>query len=112
MVVVEARVPYFQLSPQDEFGMSLPKLPTHKTRLEASECTLRVLAPRSTVPNAEPLVMASLSVVKGYLMRGRPHLEHAFLSTRFSSVKSATASLSSRKFKNPFRRAAGGYHRP
>ena len=51
------------------FGMSPPKPAVHKTRRDASECTLRVLEPRSTVPNADPLVMESLSVVKGLFNR-------------------------------------------
>jgi len=51
------------------FGMSPPKPTTHKNRLEASERTLRALAPGSTVSNADPLVMESLSVVKGLFNR-------------------------------------------
>ena len=51
------------------FGMAPPKPITHRTRLEAAECTLGVLASRSTMPNADPLVMESLSVVKGLFNR-------------------------------------------
>ena len=51
------------------FGMAPPKPTTHKTRLEAAECTLRALALGSTASNADPLVMESLSVVKGLFNR-------------------------------------------
>lgn len=47
------------------FGMSPPKPDVHKSRCTAAECTLRALEPNSTVRKADPLVMESLSVVKG-----------------------------------------------
>ena len=51
------------------FGMSPPKPAVHKSRRAASECTLRVLEHKSTAPNTDPLVMESLSVVKGLFNR-------------------------------------------
>ena len=51
------------------FGMAPPKPAVHKSRRDASECTLGVLEPRRTVPAAEPLVLESLSVVKGLFNR-------------------------------------------
>ena len=51
------------------FGMSPPKPDVQKSRSAASECTLRVLEHKSTAPIADPLVMESLSVVKGLFNR-------------------------------------------
>ena len=51
------------------FGMSPPKPAVQKSRCVASECTLRILEDKSTAPNVDPLVMESLSVVKGLFNR-------------------------------------------
>lgn len=51
------------------FGMSPPKPAVHKRRCAAAECTLRALEPKSTVRTADPLVIESLSVVKGLFNR-------------------------------------------